>query len=191
MELSRRSFLKFSAGATVASAFSGIGVSLAPTQARAAVLKFANTKVTTSICCYCSVACGLLVHTAEGGKGRCVNIEGNPDHPINEGSLCSKGASSFQLADNPKRPQKPLYRAAGASTWKEVEWDWTLKEIAKRVKKTRDATFTAKNDKGALVNRTMGIAHVGSAALDTEEGWTLQAVMRGLGVTYLEHQARI
>ena len=191
MSVSRRTFLKISAGAAALPAFGGLGLTFAPTAAKAEIAKFAKTKVTTSVCCHCAVGCGLLVHTADGGNGRCVNLEGNPDHPINEGSLCPKGGSIRKTAENAARPKKPMYRAAHSDKWKEVEWSWALKEIAKRVKRTRDTTFTAKNEKGEQVNRTMGIAHVGSAALDNEECWTLQALMRGLGVTYLEHQARI
>lgn len=191
MELKRRSFLKMSAGATASVAFGGLGLCLAPVEARAEIAKFKATKLTTSVCCYCAVGCGLLVHTADGGNGVAVNIEGDPDHPVNEGALCPKGAALRQLGDNKARPHKPLYRAGGSSEWKEVDWDWALKEIAKRVKKTRDATFVAKNDKGELVNRTDGIVSFGSAALDNEECWTYQAFLRSLGLVNIEHQARI
>ncbi len=115
----------------------------------------------------------------------------HPDHPINEGSLCAKGASTFQLASNKDRPKKPLYRAPGATEWKEVEWSWALPEIAKRVKATRDATFTRKNAAGQAVNRTEAIVSLGSAALDNEECWALQAMQRALGLVHIEHQARL
>jgi formate dehydrogenase major subunit len=95
------------------------------------------------------------------------------------------------VANSDTRVTKPLYRAAGASDWKEVEWDWTFKEIAKRVKKTRDESFVTANAKGQEVNRCDGIAHVGSAALDNEECYILQKWMRSLGLVYIEHQARI
>jgi formate dehydrogenase major subunit len=191
MLLQRRSFLKMSAGACAAMAFGGLGFDLSATEARAEIAKFAGTKLTTSICCYCAVGCGVLVHTADNGKGMAVNIEGDPDHPINEGSLCPKGSALRQLGDNKARPPKPLYRAPKSSEWKEVEWDWALKEIAKRVKKTRDATFVAKNELGETVNRTEGIVSFGSAALDNEECWTYQAFLRSLGLVNIEHQARI
>lgn len=190
MTFTRRGFLKLSAGASAAVAFGGLGLSLAPSTSRAEIAKFKATKLTTSICCYCAVGCGLLVHTSGDGMLP-VNVEGDPDHPINEGALCAKGAALRQLADNEARPPKPLYRAPGSSEWQEKDWDWTLKEIAKRVKKTRDATFTAKNDKGELVNRTEGIVSFGSAALDNEECWTYQAFLRSLGLVNIEHQARI
>ena len=176
-------------------AFGGLGISLTPVAAAAQDAKLKWTRQTTSVCCYCAVGCGLLVSTsAEGhpdGPGKAINVEGNPDHPINEGSLCAKGASTFQLASNKDRPQKPLYRAPGATEWKEVEWSWALPEIARRVKATRDATFTEKNAAGQVVNRTEAIASLGSAALDNEECWALQAMQRALGLVYIEHQARL
>jgi formate dehydrogenase major subunit len=95
------------------------------------------------------------------------------------------------LANNESRITTPLYRAPNSTTWKKVSWDWALDEIAKRVKKSRDASFTGKNKKGQVVNRTNGIAEVGSAALDNEECWLIQAMMRALGLVYIEHQARI
>lgn len=190
MSFGRRRFLQLTAGATAATAFGGLGISLAPAVAGAEIAKFRETRLTTSVCCYCAVGCGLLVHTRTGAETP-VNVEGDPDHPINEGALCAKGAALRQLADNAARPPKPLYRAPGSSEWQEKDWDWTLREIAKRVKKSRDETFRAKNDKGETVNRTEGIVSFGSAALDNEECWTYQAFLRSLGLVYIEHQARI
>ncbi len=124
----------------------------------------------------------------------CILIMGSnaaENHPINEGSLCSKGAALFQMTENKARIKNPLYRAAGSDEWEEVEWDWAIEQIAARIKKTRDATFTQKNAKGQVVNRTTAIAHVGSASLDNEECWSLQAIMRALGLVFIEHEARI
>jgi formate dehydrogenase major subunit len=186
MEISRRNFLKFSGGAVAAGA---VGVDVTnPTEAAAATLPIKGAKATNTICPYCAVGCGIIVHTKEG---KVVNTEGDPDHPINEGTLCSKGAGLYQWINNPTRITKPRYRAAGASEWQEVEWDWTIDAIAKRIKKSRDESFTIKNKKGQLVNRTDGIASVGSAALDNEECYLLQKWLRGLGLVYIEHQARI
>jgi formate dehydrogenase major subunit len=191
MTVNRRQFLKLSAGATLAGAFGGLGISLAPSVARAELQKLQWAKQTTSVCCYCAVGCGLIVHTAKNGEGRAVNVEGDPDHPINEGALCPKGGSIFQLGENDARPKKPLYRAPNSGEWKEVEWDWALSEIAKRVKKTRDASFQTANAKGEKVNRTETIASLGSAALDNEECWAYQVILRSLGLVFIEHQARI
>ncbi len=196
MKESRRDFLKLSAGAAAAAAFGGLGISLAPARAYASESKLQWTKETTSICCYCAVGCGLIVSTGDPSKnpkmtGRSVNVEGDPDHPINEGGLCAKGASIKQLTENDQRSPKPLYRAPNSTEWKEVEWDWALGQIAARVKKTRDAGFVGKNAAGETVNRVENMASFGSAALDNEECWALQSMMRSLGLVYVEHQARL
>lgn len=190
MKLGRREFVKLTAAATTVTAFGGLGFNLAPTTAHAQLMTLRKGKETTSVCCYCSVGCGLIVTTDEK-TGRAINIEGDPDHPINEGALCAKGSAHFQLAENPQRVLKPRYRAAGSDTWEEKSWDWMLTEIAKRVKKVRDAAFTATDAKHNVVNRCEALASVGSAAMDNEECWIYQAMLRSLGLTYIEHQARI
>ena len=191
MKVTRRTFLKIS-GATAAGIAAGsLGFDLSPIQAHAATLlkDLKAATETTTVCCYCGVGCGAVVHSI---NAKVINIEGDPDHPINEGSLCSKGAALIQLsANNPKRLQKPMYRAAYATEWREVSWDWALDEIAKRIKKSRDASFVVKNAQGQVVNRTDGIASVGSAAMDNEECYLYQKFLRALGLVYIEHQARI
>lgn len=151
-------------------------------------IRIKGAKVSTTICPYCSVGCSILVYSKDG---KVVNVEGDPESPINEGTLCPKGASLYQMANNPYRATKPLYRAPYAKEWQEVSWEWALDRIAHLVKETRDATFVQKNEKGQVVNRCEGIAHVGSAALDNEECYILQKLMRALGVFWIEHQARI
>jgi formate dehydrogenase major subunit len=190
MGLNRREFLKWSGAAGAAGAALCLGLDLRPVRAHAEGLGILSAKVTTTICPYCAVGCGLLVHT-DRETGRIINTEGDPDHPINQGSLCAKGAGLYQMSVNPARMTKVLYRAPYSDQWQEKSWDWALERIARRVQETRDATFTAANPRGQVVNRTTGIAHVGSAALDNEECWVLQAVMRALGLVYIEHQARI
>jgi len=111
------------------------------------------------------VGCGAIVHTSKKGDGRVINIEGDPDHVINRGTLCSKGAGLSGLIENENRLLEPMYRAPYANEWKQVSWDWALTEIAKRVKATRDASFERKNAKGQVVNRTTDIVSVGSEAL--------------------------
>jgi formate dehydrogenase major subunit len=185
MDVSRRGFLKIS-GAVLAA--SGVGISLKPISAHAQPLKIKYTKETTTICPYCSVGCSIIVST-RGGK--VINTEGDPDSPINKGSLCSKGGSIYQMAVNENRLSKPLYREPFGTAWKEVEWEWALEKIADNVKRSRDASFKATNEKGERVNRTEGIASVGSAAMDLEECYTYQKFLRGLGLVYIEHQARI
>ena len=185
MDVSRRGFLKLS-GALLAS--SGIGISLKPVSAYAQPLKIKYAKETTTICPYCSVGCSIIVSTR---KGKVVNTEGDPDSPINRGSLCTKGGSIYQMAVNENRLGKPLYRAPHTAEWKEVTWEWALDKIAANVKKSRDKSFKVRNDKGEIVNRTEGIASVGSAAMDNEECFLYQKFLRGLGLVYIEHQARI
>lgn len=201
MDISRRNFLKFS-GSTIA--LSTLGVNLEPAKAYAQGLRIKNSKETQTICPYCSVGCGIIVNSADG---KVIHTEGDPDHVISEGTLCSKGQSLYQIVNNPVRLTKPRYRAPGAADWKEVEWDWALDQIAKRVKTTRDKTFktTSKSkvkekgpdgkevaiEKEFTVNRTDAIAHVGSAALDNEECYMLQKLLRSWGLVYIEHQARL
>ncbi len=194
MNLSRREFLVISGAAGAGVALSSLGIDLGPTRAYAddvKIGKLKSAKLTTSICPYCAVGCGLICAT-DTKSGTIINIEGDPDHPINLGSLCAKGAAVYQTtAANPARLKKVRYRAPGSDKWEEKSWDWALTEIAKRVKATRDKYFIAKNKKGQVVNRVEAIAEVGSAALDNEECWPIQAMMRALGLVYIEHQARI
>ncbi len=201
MGVSRRDFLKLSGGTALAGS---LGVNLAPAKAYAQQLRIKNARQTTTICPYCSVGCGLIVHTV---NGKVINAEGDPEHPISEGTLCSKGASLLQIVNNDKRVLKPMYREPGGTAWKEVEWEWALDKIARNIKESRDRTFrefTTVNvkekqpdgteidvEKQFVVNRTDGIAHVGSAALDNEECYLIQKLVRSWGLVYVEHQARI
>ncbi len=194
MHTNRRNFLKLSAVAATATAFGGLGLGCtakkAPLADRAEAMTPKWSKQTTTICCYCAVGCGLVVNTSLKDK-RAINVEGDPDHPVNEGSLCAKGASIWQLAENDRRPDSVLYRAPYSKEFKKVSLSWALEKIAHNVKKSRDETFTYKNAKGQIVNRCDGIASVGSAALDNEECWAYQTMLRSLGLVYVEHQARI
>ena len=185
MDITRRSFLKI-AGGTLAAAGIGTGIGIKPAFAQPRKLQYAQEVPT--ICPYCGVGCGIIVHVR---NGKVINTEGDPDHPINKGALCAKGASLYQLANNDKRLSKVLYRAPGADAWTEVEWDWALDKIAANLKKERDAHFKVTNDKGEIVNRVETIASVGGAALDTEEVYALTKMNRALGLVYIEHQARI
>ena len=201
MGVSRRDFLKLSGGTVLVAS---LGVNLDPAKAYAQELRIKNAKQTTTICPYCSVGCGIVVY-AENGK--IINTEGDPDHPINEGTLCSKGSSVSQLVNNETRVKKPMYREPGGTAWKEVEWDWALDRIARLVKDVRDKSFKTVSrakvketqpdgsvievEKDFTVNRTDAIAHVGSAALDNEECYLLQKLVRSWGLVYVEHQARI
>ena len=189
MNVTRRDFLKIS-GATMSGAtIGGLGLggtAVAGTRQGNVAVKYARES--TTICPYCAVGCGIIV-SAHAGK--VVNMEGDPDHPINEGSLCSKAQAVRQISESPWRITKPMYRKKGGSQWEDVTWDWALNEIAKKVKKSRDAGFTKVNQKRQVVNRSDGIASVGSAALDNEECYLFSKWLRALGLVYVEHQARI
>jgi formate dehydrogenase major subunit len=146
-----------------------------------------------TICPYDASGCGFII-AADGEN--VINLEGDPDHPINGGAACSKGASLAQLRTvngklNPRRLTKPKYRAPGATDWEEVEWDWALNKIAANIKATRDATFVKTDGEGYTVNRCDGIASLGGAALDNEECYLLVKMLRTLGMVNIEHQARI
>jgi len=189
MGVTRREFFKIS-GAGVAATAMGTDASA---QAQGEHLRTLNTVKSTTICPYCSVGCGLVVSTVPGEivNAEVVSIEGDHEHPISRGALCAKGASIVQLRQNPNRVTRPLYRPPGSPEWEEVSWDWAIEEIAKRVKKTRDESFETTNKAGQVVNRTSAIASVGSAALDNEECYLYQKFLRGVGLVYIEHQARL
>ncbi len=190
MKVSRRDFIKTSGTVLVGAGMGALGFDLAPVEAKVRKLRVRGAKETPTICPYCAVGCGIICHT-DNRSGKVIYTEGDSSHPINEGTLCSKGSALYQLAINEKRITQPLYRAPYSNEWEPKSWDWMLTQIAQRVKKTRDANFITANSKGQVVNRCEAIAHVGSAALDNEECWVLQAMMRALGLPYIEHQARI
>ena len=150
-------------------------------------LKTAGATQTTTVCPFCGVGCGQVAYT----KGdELLHVEGDADHPISEGTLCSKGAALSQVTNNPRRLREVMYRAPGASSFEPRSWEWAFARIAERVKATRDASFETKSG-ARTVNRTEAIACLGGAALDNEECYMLVKAMRMLGITYIEHQARI
>jgi formate dehydrogenase major subunit len=194
--LSRRQFLKVAGGGVGLGGAVALGMSLRPIAAHAKTLKIADAKEVPSICPYCAVGCATLISVKDG---QVINIEGNPDSPINRGTLCPKGAASFQLAVNPLRSTKALYRKPGSTAWEPIELSKAMDMIAERVKKTRDATFvettTIKgadgNDIQKKVNHTLGIFSLGGATMDNEWNYIHAKLMRGLGVVAIENQARI
>src|SRR5262247_1990118 len=191
MQVSRRDFLRLSVAAGTGTALSGLvgsGVNLSPTIARAQELRIKGAKTTPSVCPYCSVGCGTLVHTIDG---KIVNIEGDPRSPHNEGTLCPKGAATFQLHVNPNRPTLVLHRAPGAADWEEWPLERAMDRVAELVKKTRDETFIERLPDGKLVNSTTAIFSLGGATLDIEWNHIQQKLMRGIGVVAIENQARI
>lgn len=187
MELNRRDFLKLSgAGLVTAVALQSPTATQAIAAPRELLLK-KKVRETATICCYCAVGCGATVSTYEDGT---IKIEGDPAHPINEGSLCPKGLAMSQIHQvngkpNQYRLTRPLYRAPNVNNWEEKSWDWMVEAIARRIKATRDKHWDA------WANRTEAIASLGGGELDNEECYLLSKMNRALGVVYLEHCARI
>ena len=191
MKITRRQFMRASGVAAVGTHLGGCaGLSLTSVEKHAANLRkdLKSAKATTTICPYCAVGCGAVVHAS---RGKVINIEGDPDHVISRGSLCSKGAALYELATTKNRVKKVRYRAPYSDKWEEKSWDWAFKAIAARIKKVRDADFIARNKKGQVVNRVESLVSTGSAAMDNEECWLYQAFLRAMGLVYIEHQARI
>jgi formate dehydrogenase major subunit len=194
-ELTRREFLKRgAAGASVLYVSSlGFDVTVAKATTVKQRLRIEGATVSHSVCPYCAVGCALLAYTRKNGNGKVelLQIEGDPDSPINEGTLCPKGATTMELAVSRRRLQGPLYRAPGAGDWKRVSWDFALDKLARLIKDARDKTFVTKDEDGNVVNRCEGISFAGGAAFSNEEGYLAAKLMRALGLVYVEQQARV
>lgn len=148
-----------------------------------------DATVVESVCPYCAVGCALNVYTK---GGRIIDIEGNPKSPINEGTLCPKGANSFQLAVNPHRIKNVMYRAPYSDHWEEKPLDWALDRVAQRVKETRDADFKTQTEDGYPLNHVTSMGTLGGATLDNEENYLIKKLLGGgLGLVSIENQARI
>ncbi|UCD09399.1 MAG: dehydrogenase [Dehalococcoidales bacterium] len=194
MELNRREFLKFGgAGMGALVLLKGAGSLKEGSSAIKPVPLRKKVGETTTICPYDGSGCGFIV-AADAEK--VINIEGDPEHPINRGGGCAKGAAISQLRtvdgkDNPRRLTNVLYRKPGGTEWETKDWDWAIDKIAENIKATRDANFTTTDEMGYTVNRTDAIASVGGSALDNEECYLLVKMLRALGMVYIEHHARI
>jgi len=193
--VTRRDFIKVGAAGAGALVASGLGFDAAVAESTKIKqkLRIEGAKELHSICPYCAVGCSLVAYTRQKGNGttELLQIEGDPDSPVNEGRLCPKGATAMQLAISPRRVESPLYRPAGATSWQKISWDDMLDKIARNIKSSRDATFVATDGNGNTVNRTEGIAFAGGAAFSSEEGYFATKLMRGLGLVHLEQQARV
>ena len=193
-DLTRREILKAGAAGAAVAGFSSLGFDVAVAEATTVKqeLRIEGAKVSHSVCPYCAVGCSLLAYTRKNGKDtELLQIEGDPDSPVNGGTLCPKGASSMELAVSRRRLKHPLYRAPGAKGWKRVSWEFALDKLARRIKDSRDNTFVTVDEDKNVVNRTDGIAFAGGAAFSNEEGYFATKLMRGLGLVYLEQQARV
>lgn len=196
MAVTRRDFLKLSAAGGAAAAYS-FGFDMEPARAQARGLKIARATEVRSVCPYCAVGCSMIAYVTGHGTTESFNttphlvhIEGDPDSPINGGSLCPKGASTMQLAVNSNRVKQPLYRAPGETEWQAISWDEALNRIARLMKDSRDERFVPKDGKDT-VNRNEGFAWVGGATISNEEGYLTTKLFRSLGCVGLEQQARV
>jgi formate dehydrogenase major subunit len=191
MQMQRRTFLKGTAAVGVGLAF----FDLSEARAELRLLKIARTTETRSTCPYCAVSCGVIIHTL-GDKAKnvvpsVVYVEGDPDHPINRGTLCPKGTTLRDDINNPLRLTTPQVRKPGSDHWEDISWDDAISKIARHIKDTRDRTFVAKNAKGQVVNRTPGIAVIGGCTDTNEFNFLQDKFMNGLGVVYRDSQARV
>lgn len=195
MDMNRRHFLRASGAGLVGSSLVALGFSPTAALAETRHFKLARTTETRSTCPYCSVSCGLVMYTlgdkAKNVKSTIVHVEGDPDHPVNRGTLCPKGAGVMDMIQSPNRVTKPQVREPGSSEWKTLSWDEALTRVATHLKADRDANMVLANDKGLTVNRWNSTGFLISSASSNESGYLSVKVARGLGLVTLDTQARI
>jgi len=193
MEVSRRTFVK--AGLLGGVGVTVFGFDVAPLLAQTQGLKISRTTETRSTCPYCAVSCGVIIHTigdkAKNVTPQVVHVEGDPDHPINRGTLCPKGSSLQQDIMNERRLTEPKVRRPGSTEWTKISWEQAIDEIAHLVKKTRDATFIEQDSEGRTVNRLESIAWTGGCTDTNEFNYLVVKTMRSMGLTFIENQARV
>lgn len=195
MDMNRRQFFRVSGAGLVGSSLVALGFSPTAALAETRNFKLARTTETRSICPYCSVSCGLVMYTlgdkAKNVKASIIHIEGDPDHPVNRGTLCPKGAGVMDMIQSPNRVKVPQVREPGTNTWKNISWDEALTRVAKHMKADRDANLVKANDKGVTVNRWNTTGLLASSAASNESGYLTVKVARGLGMVAIDTQARI
>jgi formate dehydrogenase major subunit len=195
MDVTRRGFFKLTASALGATSLVGLGFSTRNALAEVRTFKLAHTTETRNTCPYCSVGCGIIMHglgdRSKNARTEIIHIEGDPDHPVNRGTLCPKGAGLLDFVHSPNRLAHPEYRGPGQSEWKRVSWDWALDRIAHLMKADRDKNFVAKSDKGVTVNRWLSCGFLAASASSNESGYLTNKVIRALGMTALDNQARV
>ena len=195
MDMNRRHFFRVSGAGLVGSSLVALGFS--PTQALAQTLNFklSQTTETRSTCPYCSVSCGVIMYTlgdnAKNNKPALVQVEGDPDHPVNRGTLCPKGAGLADMINSPNRLKYPEVREPGGKEWKRISWDDALTRIAKHMKADRDKNFITQNAKGVTVNRWNTTGMLVSSASSNEAGYLSVKMLRAMGMVSLDTQARI
>lgn len=198
MDMNRRDFFRVSGAGLVGSSLAALGFSPTAALAETRNFKLARTTETRSTCPYCSVSCGLIMYTlgdkAKNVKSTIVYVEGDPDHPVNRGTLCPKGAGVMDMIQSPNRVKYPQVREAGASDWKRISWDEALTRVARHMKADRDANLVKtieKDGKQITVNRWNTTGFLVSSASSNESGYLSVKVARGLGMVALDTQARI
>jgi formate dehydrogenase major subunit len=194
VDMSRRQFFRVSGAGLATSSIAMLGFTPAPALAEVRDFKLARATETRNTCPYCSVSCGLIIYSlgdkSKNARSEIIHIEGDPDHPVNRGTLCPKGAGLVDLVHSKSRMLFPEVREAGSNEWKRISWDQAFDRIAKHMKADRDANFIESNDKG-IVNRWPSVALIGSSAVNNEAGYLTARVARGLGMVAVETQARI
>ena len=198
MEVTRRDFFKLTAAGGAGAAWAVYGFNMDPAHAQVRELKIARATEVRSVCPYCAVGCSMIAYVSGFGETQSFNarphlvhIEGDPDSPINGGSLCPKGASTMQLAVNSSREPRPKYREPGSDVWQDISWEEAFDRLARLMKDARDERFITRDPEGNTVNRNEGFAWVGGATISNEEGYLTTKLFRALGCVGLEQQARV
>ncbi len=195
MDMNRRHFFRVSGAGLVGSSLVAMGFSPATALADVRQYKLAQTTVTRQTCTYCSVGCGILMYSlgdgAKNAKLSVMHVEGDPDHPVNRGTLCPKGASLLDIVHSPNRLLYPEYRAPGSNEWKRMSWDDALTRIAKHLKDDRDAHFVEKAEDGTTVNRWLTTGMLAASAASSEAGYITHKVARSWGMLAFDNQARV
>lgn len=195
LNMSRRQFLKVSATTLAGSSLALLGFSSADALAEVRQYKLARTVETRGTCPYCAVACGILMYSlgdgAKNAKPAVIHVEGDPDNPVNRGTLCPKGSSLLDLVHSKSRLMVPEYRAPGSDKWVPIEWEDALDRIAKLMKADRDANFTEKAEDGTTVNRWTTTGMLAASGASTEVGYLTHKVMRSMGILPFDNQARV
>lgn len=193
--MSRRQFLQLSAAGLGASSLTMLGFSSHEVLAETRAFKLDRTTETRNTCPYCSVSCGLLMYSlgdkAKNAKAEIIHVEGDPDHPVNRGTLCPKGAALLDFVHSPNRLKYPEYRAPGSDKFVRISWDEAFDRIARHVKDDRDKNFIAKNEDGVTVNRWLTTGLLAASASSSETGYLTHKVVRSLGIIGFDNQARV
>lgn len=195
MQVTRRQFFKICAAGVGSSSLVALGFSPGEALAEVRAFKLSRTTETRNTCPYCSVGCGILIYSlgdrAKNAPGEIIHIEGDPDHPVNRGTLCPKGAGLLDFVHSPGRLRQPEYRAPGSKEWTPISWDDAFTRIAKLMKDDRDKNFIAQNDKGETVNRWISTGMLAASASSNETGYLTQKIARSLGMLAFDNQARV